>query len=177
MQIIKKYANRKLYHTNRKQYITLEGIANLIHADEPVMVIDNETSEDITAQILAQVAAQPRNGLWPSTGVLADLIRTSGDTIAGMGRSLFAGIRGTSLVDAEITRRLEMLRDQGHLSGEEIDRLQRLLHHAGTIDSADTTHTHSHTDLPSRSDLDNLRAQVDALTALVDQLLSQRNKL
>lgn len=58
MQTIKKYANRKLYHIDRKQYITLEGIAALVQAGEQVRVIDNETGEDITAQILAQVALQ-----------------------------------------------------------------------------------------------------------------------
>src|SRR6266540_6478215 len=55
MQLIKKYANRKLYHTNRKQYITLEGIAALIQAGESVQVLDNETGDDITASILTQV--------------------------------------------------------------------------------------------------------------------------
>ncbi len=174
MQIIKKYANRKLYHTNRKRYITLEGIANLIQAGEPVQVIDNETSDDITAPILAQVAAQPRNGLWPSTGALADLIRTSGDTLAGMGRSLFAGIRGTSLVDAEIDRRLDILHTQGHLTAEEADRLRRLLHQAGASDLTESGDLASHADLPSRDDLDKLRAQVDVLTTMVEQLLTQQ---
>ena len=42
MQTIKKYANRKLYHTNRKQYITLDGIAALIQAGD---LIDNEQME------------------------------------------------------------------------------------------------------------------------------------
>src|SRR5262249_12123246 len=55
VQTIKKYANRKLYHTNRKQYITLDGIAALIQAGDQVQVLDNETGEDITAQILSQV--------------------------------------------------------------------------------------------------------------------------
>ena len=63
---IKKYANRKLYHLDRKRYITLDGIAELIQAGEQVQVLDNETGEDISASILAQVALQARaaNG-WP----------------------------------------------------------------------------------------------------------------
>ena len=48
MQLIKKYANRKLYHTNQKQYITLEGIARLVQDGEPVQVLDNESGEEIT---------------------------------------------------------------------------------------------------------------------------------
>jgi polyhydroxyalkanoate synthesis repressor PhaR len=173
MQVIKKYANRKLYHTNRKQYITLDGIAALIQAGERVQVIDNETTEDITAPILAQVAAQPRTGPWPSTGMLADLIRASGDTIAGMSRSLFAGIRGTSLVDAEISRRIETLHQQGKLTSEEAEHIRHLLLQAGALEN-DSAQRSDQTDLPSRTDFDNLRAQVDTLTALVEQLLHQR---
>jgi polyhydroxyalkanoate synthesis repressor PhaR len=173
MQIIKKYANRKLYHTNRKQYITLDGIAALIQAGERVQVIDNETSEDITAPILAQVAAQPRSGPWPSAGMLSDLIRASGDTLAGMSRSLFAGIRGTSLVDAEITRRIETLQHQGRLTIEEATHIQLLLvQHPAS--EQDTTQTTERADLPSRTDFEHLRTQVDTLTVLVEQLLNQR---
>ena len=78
MQTIKKYTNRKLYHTNRKQYITLDRIAALIQAGEDVRVVDNESGEDITAPILAQVVAQARHsgGLLP-THVLTDLIQAS----------------------------------------------------------------------------------------------------
>src|SRR5215218_6077356 len=93
MQTIKKYANRKLYHTNRKQYITLEGIAALIQAGEPVQVTDNETGADITASILAQVAVQARGGRLP-TQVLTGLIEAGGDTLAGVRRSLWVTLGG-----------------------------------------------------------------------------------
>jgi polyhydroxyalkanoate synthesis repressor PhaR len=165
MQIIKKYANRKLYHTNRKQYITLEGIAILIQGGDRVQVIDNETGEDITAQILAQVALQSRNERGrPSTGTLADLIRAGGDTIAGVGRTVIAGIGGMSLVDGEIARRIDHLQQQGTLTAAETERMRRLLLHSAIADPGD---------LPSRSDVERLRGQVAALTELVEQLLHQ----
>lgn len=168
MQIIKKYANRKLYHTNRKQYITLEGIALLIQSGERVQVIDNETSEDITAQILAQVALQSRNERSrPSTGTLADLIRAGGDTIAGVGRTVIAGIGGMSLIDGEIARRIDHLREQGTITVEETERMRRLLLHSAVADPGD---------LPSRSDVERLRGQVEALTELVEQLVQQRQE-
>ncbi|HMP41600.1 MAG TPA: polyhydroxyalkanoate synthesis regulator DNA-binding domain-containing protein, partial [Roseiflexaceae bacterium] len=40
MHTIKKYANRKLYHLDRKQYITLERIGELVQAGEPLRVIE-----------------------------------------------------------------------------------------------------------------------------------------
>lgn len=80
MQLIKKYANRKLYHTNEKRYITLDGIANLIQAGEHIQVLDNETGEDITVTVLAQVVLQAREqggGLLSAT-VLMSLIQLGG---------------------------------------------------------------------------------------------------
>jgi polyhydroxyalkanoate synthesis repressor PhaR len=169
VQTIKKYANRKLYHTNRKQYITLDGIAMLIREGEPVQVIDNESGADITAAILAQVVAQTRGrgGLLP-THMLTDLIQAGGETIAGVRRSIWDRLGGAALVDSEIEHRLERLQAEGALCAEEGERLRALLLRAepGAASSLP--------DVPSRSDLVRLNAQVDALTAVVEQLLAER---
>lgn len=171
MQTIKKYANRKLYHTNRKQYITLEGIATLIQAGEPVQVTDNETGADITASILAQVVLQARGGRLP-TQVLTGLIQAGGDTLAGVRRSLWATLGGAALIDAEIKRRLERLRQEGALSEEEVGRLSQLLLH----DEADAGAAAEVGAVPSRNDVLRLNAQVDALAAAVEQLLAEREQ-
>jgi polyhydroxyalkanoate synthesis repressor PhaR len=171
MQVVKKYANRKLYHTNRKQYITLEGIASLIQAGEHVQVLDNETGEDITSAILTQVVLQTRGGgdRLP-TQVLTGLIRAGGDTLAGMRRSIWSAIGGSSAIDDEIKRRLERLHAEGHIADDELKRLEHhLLDQAGPDGNAGQ-------ELPSQSDIDRLHAQVDALAAAVDQLLSERRK-
>jgi polyhydroxyalkanoate synthesis repressor PhaR len=170
VQTIKKYANRKLYHTNHKQYITLDGIATLIQSGEQVQVVDNESGEDITAPILAQVVAQAhgRSGLLP-THVLTDLIQAGGDTIAEMRRSIWDRLGGAALVDAEIKRRLERLQAEGAFDAEEAERVRRLLLRAEPeIAPAPLS------DVPSRSDLANLSAQVDSLTTVVEQLLADR---
>ena len=53
--IIKRYPNRKLYDTEAKQYITLEGIASVIRSGQEVQVIDHVTWEDLTALTLSQI--------------------------------------------------------------------------------------------------------------------------
>ena len=171
MQTIKKYANRKLYHTNRKQYITLDGIAALIQAGDPVQVLDNETGEDITAQILTQVVLQTRSGgdRLP-TQVLTGLIQAGGDTIAGVRRSFWSAIGGTSVVDSEIKRRLEQLHTDGRIDTVELARLHELLLHPN-----DGAHAEG-SEMPSHRDIVHLRDQVEALTAVVDQLLAERGK-
>jgi len=172
VQTIKKYANRKLYHTNRKQYITLDGIAELIRAGEQIQVVDNESGKDITAPILAQVVAQTRGrGGLLSTHVLTDLIQAGGDTIAEVRRSIWDRLGGAALVDAEIGRRLERLRDEGLLGVEESERLGRLLLRAEPTPAPDLLQQ-----VPSRTDLARLNQQVDALTTAVEQLLAERHK-
>lgn len=165
MQTIKKYANRKLYHTNRKQYITLEGIAGLIQAGEPVQVLDNETGEDITASILTQVVLQARSGgeRLP-THVLTGLIRAGGDTIAGVRRSLWSTLGGTSMVDLEIKQRLERLHADGSIDQAELERIEHLL--LGGQSAAP--------DIPSQRDIARLHEQIDALSSAVEQLLKER---
>jgi polyhydroxyalkanoate synthesis repressor PhaR len=172
MQTIKKYANRKLYHTNRKQYITLDGVAALIQAGDPVQVLDNETGADITAQILTHVVLQTRRaGDRLPTQVLTGLIQAGGDTIAGMGRSFWNAIGGTSVMDAEIRRRLDQLHADGRIDAAELARLHELLLHShGDGSQAESA------EMPSHRDIVHLRDQVEALTAVVDQLLAERGK-
>jgi len=55
MRIVKRYANRKLYDLAARRYITLEGLAALIQGGEDVEIVDNDTGQDISTQILAQV--------------------------------------------------------------------------------------------------------------------------
>lgn len=167
MHIVKKYANRKLYHTNRKQYITLEGIAALIQAGEQVQVLDNETGEDITASILTQVVLQARSNDRLPTQVLTGLIRAGGDTIAGVRRSVWSVLGGAGMLDAEIRQRLERLHADGRIGDDELSRLTELLLNGHPDASAD--------DLPSQKDIARLHAQVDALAAAVDQLIAERS--
>ena len=55
MHLIKKYANRKLYNTTEKKYITKDYLSQLIKSGEDVLIIDNETGEDLTASIVSSL--------------------------------------------------------------------------------------------------------------------------
>ena len=55
VRIVKKYQNRKLYDTQDSCYVTLDGIAKMIRKGEEVVVIDNNSKDDVTALILTQV--------------------------------------------------------------------------------------------------------------------------
>jgi polyhydroxyalkanoate synthesis repressor PhaR len=54
-RIIKKYPNRRLYDTEKSQYVTLQQIRELVLAEIPFIVIDQKNENDITRSILLQI--------------------------------------------------------------------------------------------------------------------------
>jgi polyhydroxyalkanoate synthesis repressor PhaR len=54
-RIVKRYANRKLYDTQRSRYVTLEQIADMNRSGEDVKIVDNNSKEDLTAITLTQI--------------------------------------------------------------------------------------------------------------------------
>ncbi len=53
--LIKKYANRRLYDTEKSAYITLDDISHMIKQSQHVEIIDAKTKEDVTAFVLTQI--------------------------------------------------------------------------------------------------------------------------
>lgn len=81
---LKKYANRRLYDTERSVYVTLEDIAALIRNGREVIVRDAKTDEDVTAFILTQIVleeARKKNILLPVP--LLHLMIRHGDRLLG----------------------------------------------------------------------------------------------
>jgi polyhydroxyalkanoate synthesis repressor PhaR len=57
-KVIKRYANRKLYDTERSCYVTLDEIAEMVKDGDDVRVIDNKSKDDLTAVTLAQIIVE-----------------------------------------------------------------------------------------------------------------------
>ena len=53
--IYKKYANRRLYDTQKSAYVTLGEVADAIRRGKTVKAIDAKTKEDVTAFVLTQI--------------------------------------------------------------------------------------------------------------------------
>src|SRR3546814_12067121 len=85
--VIKKYANRRLYDTERSCYITLEDLGAMVREGRDFSVIDAKSGEDITHNVLTQIIMDtetrgetmlPVNFLRPLHGLYGDKIgRTS----------------------------------------------------------------------------------------------------
>lgn len=82
--VIKKYANRRLYHTGTSSYVTLEDLAGLVRQGEEFVVVDAKTGEDITRAVLAQIIFEEESktgqNLLP-IAFLRQLIKFYGDSM------------------------------------------------------------------------------------------------
>ncbi len=66
--LIKKYANRRLYDTEKSTYISLNDLTAMIRDGRQAKVIEANTKEDVTAFILTQIIleeAKKKNTLLP----------------------------------------------------------------------------------------------------------------
>lgn len=195
MPVIKRYANRKLYDTESKRYVTLEDLAESVRRGEDVRVVDHVTGDDLTSITLLQVVFEEQKkigGLLPQV-FITRLIRAGGGTVNNL-RSRLISMAPFQAVDEEIRRRIMALLEQGRITDEESLRWQDLLIHKpaqaeeiyvpvrdeeseaepgetrmGTLDEA--------ADRALDTEVETLMKQVDLLEQELDHLRSGRSAL
>jgi polyhydroxyalkanoate synthesis repressor PhaR len=183
MPVIKRYPNRKLYDTDAKKYITLDGIADLIRQGQDVRVIDHTTEEDLTAVTLTQIIFEQEkksSGFLP-TSVLTGLVQAGGETLNSLRRSLTSPLDLLNHVDQEIDRRLQKLQERGDLAKEEVAHLrEKLLSDPARIAEEKLNATAGELEklvrargIPSREEVQTLMAQLDDLAGKIDVLTTQ----
>jgi len=106
--VIKKYANRRLYHTGTSSYVTLEDLARMVKDGEDFVVKDAKTGDDITRAVLGQIIFEQEGRgqhLLP-TAFLRQLIRFYGDSV----QTILPSYLESSL--SSFTRNQDQLREQ-----------------------------------------------------------------
>lgn len=177
--LIKRYPNRKLYNTQAKRYITLESISELIREGYDVEVRDHETGEDLTGVTLSQIIfeQEKKDSSYLPSALLTSLIRTGGDTIGYMRRSLQASLNAVRMLEGEIDQRIETLVRRGEIGEEEASSLraeiQRSNLRSSMLDSRVEAALHRF-NIPSRVDMLELQTQIEELTNTLDDLLQQQ---
>ena len=187
MLVIKRYPNRKLYDTESKKYVTLEGVAELIRAGEEVQVIDHVSEEDLTALTLTQIIFEQekkRDGLLPLS-VLSGLIKAGGDRLNALQRALLSPMNFWYQVDEEIKQRVNLLIHEGYLDDGEgqvlIDKMMqigtqnRIEHQLGEEEwklSKNKIETFLiNRRIATQNDFLRLYEQVNTLSAKIDELM------
>ena len=84
--VIKKYANRRLYHTGTSTYVTLEELGAMVRGGEDFVVYDAKTGDEITRSVLTQIIFEQESkgqNLLP-VAFLRQLIRFYGHSLQGL---------------------------------------------------------------------------------------------
>jgi polyhydroxyalkanoate synthesis repressor PhaR len=179
MPLIKRYPNRKLYNTETKQYITLDGIAELIRQGNEVTVIDHPSGDDLTALTLTQIIVEQekkQSGLLPRS-VLAGLIQAGGDRLSSLQRALSSPMNFWHQVDEEMRRRVQDLIKKGELTEREgqklLDKLlsqNPLVSRTQQVTDAEINRVLVSRQVPTRQDLQRLNDQLEELSAKLDEI-------
>lgn len=186
MIVIKRYPNRKLYNTEAKKYVTLDGIAELIRNGEEVQITDHQTGEDLTAVTLTQIIfeQEKKEGGFLPRAVLTGLIQSGGHTLTELKRTLASQSGLFQQVNSEIERRIQTLIRDGDLGREEGEQLQAKLI---SIDKPSPESDLPSDDeieqilirrgVPSHDDLQNLNTKLDQLVAKLEKMDVDREQV
>lgn len=74
-RIIKRYANRKLYDTDLRQFTTLDDLSGLLDKGIRFVVRDHDSGDDRTDEVLAQVLGRRVRGGSGGADLLSGLLR------------------------------------------------------------------------------------------------------
>ena len=80
--VLKKYTNRRLYDTEKSNYVTLDYVTRIIREGRHISVLDAKSGEDVTSAILTQIVleeARRKHYLLPNP--LLYLIIQYGETV------------------------------------------------------------------------------------------------
>ncbi len=129
MPLIKRYPNRKLYDMEAKKYVTLDEIALIVREGQDVQVMDHESGDDLTNLTLSQIIFEQekkKTGFLPRS-ILTSLIRTGGDTLDYLRRTLQSGVQTDLLTYSEATNSAEFAGAPGDQNRDLTTRLQKLV--------------------------------------------------
>jgi polyhydroxyalkanoate synthesis repressor PhaR len=86
VRLIKRYANRKLYDTGSGELTSLKRIEELVRDGVDIRVVDHDTGEDMTSEILVGILGNSMHAgtIEGDTLLLTSLIRTPNDLLTAM---------------------------------------------------------------------------------------------
>jgi polyhydroxyalkanoate synthesis repressor PhaR len=191
MPTIKRYPNRKLYDTEAKRYVTLDDITSMIRDGRDVQVIDYESGDDLTTLTLTQIILEQEkksdDGFLPRS-LLTSLIRTGGDTLEHVLRSMPSGLLlpgAGALLGLDEEDENGETGSEGEEAAEPGDDVIASTEDAEPVEEAQAKEKTSGGDklvdvlhllkMPSQQDLQDLRVQLAVLNQRLDELLASKD--
>ena len=141
IRLIKRYGSRKLYDTEESRYVSLDEIGAWVRQGQEIRVVDNQTSDDVTAQTLTQVILEEgRKGTsFPPSELLHELIRRGEELVSTGVGTLQSGV--DRLLQASIDRLgpVKQVREETALLRRRLEELEAALsrlERPSTVESA-----------------------------------------
>ena len=161
---IKKYANRRLYDTESSTYITLDRLAQMVREGREFEVVDAKTGEDITRQVLTQIIVdeESRGSTMLPLNFLKQLIGLYGNSMQN-----FVPQYLEAAMDA-FHRNQNAVRDAfgGNVLADIAKRNMAMFEDAAQAFTGKAKQESKSKD----NDVEQLKAELDALRAKVDKL-------
>ncbi len=128
MHLIKKYANRKLYDTIDKKYVTMKHISEMIKSGKDVSIIDNETNENLTSAIVSSLMGKDsgETDASLSSSLLIQLFRKGSDALTDYAKKYLSIWQNAfTLAEDELDSMLKSLVKNNEISRTEGSRLKQ----------------------------------------------------
>ena len=162
--VIKRYANRKLYDTRTKRYLTLDEVAVLVRAGEDVRVEDADSGADLTGHVLSKIIAEGSKKGGPALvpqKMLVDLIQRPGDMVLDAVRSSYsAGQRTVEQMGTEVGKLIESVAGTGERARKQVENVGEQI---ATLFEERLRAVISELGLATRSELNSLERRIQAL--------------
>jgi polyhydroxyalkanoate synthesis repressor PhaR len=125
-RIVKRYANRKLYDTQRSRYVTLEQIADMIRSGEDVKIVDNNSKEDLTAITLTQIIfEEEKKQSFLPLSALRNIIQSGASNITQVASQAGERVRGIFKREGGENGEMSTEASGGHPIREFLERSQQ----------------------------------------------------
>lgn len=170
--IIKKYANRRLYDTETSSYITLDLLSQMTREGRDFVVVDAKSGDDITHQVLTQIIMEEeqRGENMLPVNFLRQLISMYGDSMQSMvPQYLEASMEAFRKNQLQFQQAM-----QGAFTGAPFTEIARrnmeMLTAAASAFNPATARPAAAAKPPASAEMDELKAQIAALTAKIEKL-------
>jgi len=184
IRLIKRYANRKLYDTTDKRYVTLEQIAALVRGGEEIKVIDNKNGNDLTSVTLSQILYEQEKkrerGL--PKNFLTELVKSSTTLFDYLRKTMSTWLQAAHVSEEALEKHMQDLVRKGQLSVDEAKRLrgeimERTSEYMSKVDRTIDERVGTVLErlkIPSQKDVQALSQRLDELAARCDALFEKR---
>ena len=171
---IKKYANRRLYDTERSCYITLDDLGAMVRDGRDFRVVDAKSGDDITHNVLTQIIMEEENGgksMLP-VNFLRQIIALYGDSMQGLVpqflESSMDNFRKNQKQVQDVIENALTSGPFGHIAKQNIE-MMRAAREAFTPNLGNIAGKKDKKDKP-KENLDELKRQMADLQARIDKL-------